>query len=118
MSIDEMLGSIRKTLNETGASGRTYIFFSSDNGYHLGDYSMVQGKQTPFDIDIRVPLIACGPNVAKASLQQAIVSNIDLAPTFASLAGVQLTGDPDGKDMQHLLRKKIQKRSIGAISPS
>jgi arylsulfatase A-like enzyme len=106
MSIDEMLGNIRKVLNEAGISRRTYIFFSSDNGYHLGDYSMLQGKQTPFDIDIRVPLIAAGPHVAKGSLQQAIVSNIDLAPTFAALAGVTLPGTADGKDIQHLLREK------------
>jgi N-acetylglucosamine-6-sulfatase len=119
MSIDEMLGSIRKTLNETGASSNTYIFFSSDNGYHLGDYSLLQGKQTAFDIDIRVPLIACGPHVAKGSLQQAIVSNIDLAPTFAELAGAQLTVTPDGRDIQHLLReqntKKINWRNFAII---
>jgi len=109
MSIDEMLGSLRKMLNQAGVSGRTYIFFSSDNGYHLGDYSMVQGKQTPFDIDIRVPLIAYGPKVAKGSLQQALVSNIDLAPSFAGLAGTQLKGAPDGRDIQHLLREKTEK---------
>lgn len=100
LSIDEMLGNIRKTLNETGISNQTYIFFSSDNGYHLGDYSMFQGKQTPFDIDIKVPLVVCGPAVAKGALQQAIVSNIDLAPTFASLAGTKLNGNPDGKNIQ------------------
>lgn len=118
-SIDEMLGSIRKLLNQTGISSNTYIFFSSDNGFHLGDYSMLQGKQTAFDIDIRVPLIAAGPNVAKGSLQQAIVSNIDLAPTFAALADVQLTGEPDGKDIQHLLRdqntEKISWRNFAII---
>ena len=119
MSIDEMLGSIRKLLNQTGVSSHTYIFFTSDNGYHLGDYSMLQGKQTPFDIDIRVPLIACGPNVAKGSWQQGIVSNIDLAPTFAALAGAQLTGEPDGRDIQHLLREqnteKINWRNFAII---
>ncbi|MBN8672532.1 MAG: sulfatase [Chitinophagales bacterium] len=119
MSIDEMLGSIRKTLNETGASSNTYIFFSSDNGYHLGDYSLLQGKQTAFDIDIRVPLIACGPHVAKGSLQQAIVSNIDLAPTFVALAGAQLTVQPDGRDIQHLLleqnTEKINWRNFAII---
>ncbi len=106
MSIDEMLGNIRKVLEQNGISGHTYIFFSSDNGYHLGDYSMVQGKQTPFDIDINVPLIACGPHVAKGSWQQAIISNIDLAPTFAALAGAQLTAEPDGKDIQQFLREQ------------
>ena len=119
MSIDEMLGSIRKLLNQTGVSNHTYIFFSSDNGYHLGDYSMLQGKQTPFDIDIRVPLIAWGPNVAKGSRQEAIVSNIDLAPTFTALAGAQLKREPDGRDIQYLLREqyteKINWRSFTII---
>jgi arylsulfatase A-like enzyme len=114
-----MLGRIRKTLKENGLSNNTYIFFSSDNGYHLGDYSMVQGKQTPFDIDIRVPLIATGPGVSKGGLQEAIVSNIDLAPTFAALAGGQLTGAPDGNNMQYLLRKentqKIDWRNFAII---
>lgn len=109
MSIDDMLGSIRKVLKETGTSNHTYIFFSSDNGYHLGDYSMLQGKQTPFDIDIRVPLIGYGPAISAGTLQEAIVSNIDLAPTFAALAGVQLPGAPDGKDIQHLLRQDTRK---------
>ena len=119
MSIDEMLGRIRKTLNETGASSHTYIFFTSDNGYHLGDYSMLQGKQTLFDIDIRVPLIVSGPHVAKGSLQQSIVSNIDLAPTFSALAGTQLTGEPDGRDIQNLLdeqnTEKINWRNLAII---
>jgi arylsulfatase A-like enzyme len=105
-SIDEMLGRLRKTLNEMGVASNTYIFFSSDNGYHLGDYSMMQGKQTPFDIDIRVPLIAAGPKVANGKLQEAIVSNIDLAPTFAALAGVKLSGEPDGRNIEHLLLEK------------
>jgi N-acetylglucosamine-6-sulfatase len=110
MSIDEMLGNIRKTLTETGASNNTYIFFSSDNGYHLGDYSMLQGKQTPFDIDIRVPLIAIGPKFAKGSLQEAIVSNIDLAPTFAAMAGTKLTDNPDGRDIQPFLLEQTTKK--------
>ena len=119
MSIDEMLGNIRKVLKETGVSNQTYIFFSSDNGYHLGDYSMLQGKQTPFDIDIRVPLIAIGPKVAQGSLQEAIVSNIDLAPTFAAMAGTKLKDNPDGRDIQALLleqtTKKINWRNFAII---
>jgi arylsulfatase A-like enzyme len=106
MSIDEMLGGIRRILKETGAAEHTYIFFSSDNGYHLGDYSMLQGKQTPFDIDIQVPLIACGPGVAKGKWQPAIVSNIDLAPTFAALCGAKLPAEPDGKSIELLLGEK------------
>jgi hypothetical protein len=31
--------------------------FSSDNGYHLGEYRLREGKQTPYDMDVRVPLV-------------------------------------------------------------
>ncbi len=119
LSIDEMLGKIRTVLEQTGEAKNTFIIFSSDNGYHLGDYSMLQGKQTPFDIDIRVPLVVYGPGVAKGKLQQSIVSNIDLAPTFAALAGIDLNGDPDGKDIHSLLSdgktEKIKWRNFAII---
>lgn len=119
MSIDEMLGHIRKVLNETGAAANTYIFFSSDNGYHLGDYGLFHGKQTPFDIDVRVPLIVVGPGVAQGYGQDEIVSNIDLAPTFAAMAGIPMNGDPDGHDIGHLLKdintRKTEWRNFAII---
>jgi arylsulfatase A-like enzyme len=52
-AIDKMIGQIRATLEKIGKDKNTYIIFSSDNGLHMGEYSLNPGKQTPYDIDIR-----------------------------------------------------------------
>lgn len=107
-AIDEMLGRIRKVLAETGNTNKTYIFFSSDNGFHLGDYSMRSGKMTPYDIDIRVPLIVCGPDVVAGKNQEKLVSNIDLASTFTEIAGTTVPGFADGKSIMPFFKNSTQ----------
>ena len=47
----------------TASRDNTYIVFSSDNGYHMGDHRLLPGKMTAFDTDIRVPLVVAGPGV-------------------------------------------------------
>jgi arylsulfatase A-like enzyme len=54
------------------------------------------GKQTAFDIDIRVPLIVAGPGVEGASSSSLIVQNVDLRPTLDSLAGIRPQSQVDG----------------------
>ena len=78
LAIDKMISDIRATLRAVGKDRNTYIFFSSDNGYHMGDYSLLPGKMTPFDTDIKVPLVVIGPGVMKQEVKQ-IAQNIDLS---------------------------------------
>ena len=59
-AIDKMIGQIRSTLAELG-DHNTYVIFSSDNGLHMGEYSLRPGKMTPFETDIHVPLVVVGP---------------------------------------------------------
>jgi arylsulfatase A-like enzyme len=53
---DKMIGQIRSMLAALGMDRDTYVVFSSDNGLHMGEYSMRLGKMTPFDIDVHVSL--------------------------------------------------------------
>ena len=101
-AIDKMIGQIRATLEALGYHN-TYIFFSSDNGLHMGEYSLRPGKMTPFEIDIHVPLIVVGPGVPKGHVVNTIVENIDLCPTFIELAGVSSSISPDGHSLVRLL---------------
>ena len=55
-----MIGSIRATLRKAGVLDRTVVVFTSDNGLHMGEHGLNPGKQTAFDTDINVPLIAAG----------------------------------------------------------
>jgi N-acetylglucosamine-6-sulfatase len=101
-SIDEMIGHLFDTLGRTGALDNTYFVFTSDNGYHIGQHRLQAGKQTAYDSDIRVPLIVRGPGVAHGSAT-AMTMNVDLAPTFAALAGAGVPDFVDGQSLVPLL---------------
>ena len=62
-AVDKLLADTEATLAAEHLTDKTYIVFSSDNGYHLGQHRLDRGKQTAFDTDIRVPLIVAGPGV-------------------------------------------------------
>lgn len=100
-AIDRLIGEVRALLRAQGATN-TYLIFSSDNGLHLGDWSLRAGKMTPFDTDIRVPLIVVGPGVAAGATVDSIVENIDLCPTFTELAGATPSTPPDGRSLVSL----------------
>ena len=78
-------GSVKRILASVGPN--TYVVLTSDNGFHLGQNGMGRGKGTPYDTDVRVPLLVTGPGVVPGTRQE-VTSNIDLAPTFEELAGL------------------------------
>ena len=84
-SIDQLLADTLETLARKGLTERTYIVFSSDNGYHLGQHRIVEGKRTAFDTDIRAPLIVVGPGVPHGRVVHQVVQNTDLYSTFVEL---------------------------------
>jgi N-acetylglucosamine-6-sulfatase len=92
-SIDNMIETIESTLAADGVSNDTYIVFSSDNGLHMGQYRLMPGKLTAFDTDIRVPLIVVGPGIPAGAQTDAMAENVDLAKTFAGIAGTTMPGD-------------------------
>jgi arylsulfatase A-like enzyme len=102
-AVDKMINEIRATLVSLGIADKTYVVFSSDNGYHMGDYSLRPGKMTPFDTDINVPLVIVGPGVARGQVRTEIVENVDLCPTFTDLGGGQGPTKVDGHSLASLL---------------
>jgi N-acetylglucosamine-6-sulfatase len=96
--------STRRLLPDAaGALDNTYIVFMSDNGYHLGEHGIPIGKQSPYDESLRVPLIVRGPGVAAGAVVDSMALNLDLAPTFAELAGAAPADFVDGRSLVPLL---------------
>jgi arylsulfatase A-like enzyme len=98
-SVDEMVEAVVEELRANGTLDRTYVFYSSDNGWHMGEHRLGPGKNTPYEEDIRVPLLVRGPGVPPGSVIQSMVVNIDLAPTIAELAGVAPPPWVDGRSI-------------------
>jgi N-acetylglucosamine-6-sulfatase len=102
-AVDDMIGNIESTLQARGLADNTYIVFSSDNGYHMGEHRLLPGKMTAFDTDIRVPLVVAGPGVPAGKTTK-IAENVDLRPTFDGIAGATVSRSVDGHSLVSLLR--------------
>jgi len=103
LAVDDMIGKLVKSLRDSCELDNTYIFFTSDNGFHLGQHRLGAGKWTPYEEDIRVPLIVRGPGVPEGETLHHMVLNNDLAPTFADLAEAKTPDFVDGRSLVPLL---------------
>ncbi|KAM8743452.1 glucosamine (N-acetyl)-6-sulfatase (Sanfilippo disease IIID), b [Acanthopagrus schlegelii] len=98
LSVDDMVEMLVKKLESIKELNNTYIFYTSDNGYHTGQFSLPIDKRQLYEFDIRVPLVVRGPGIKPKQTLQAPVLNIDLAPTIMDIAGVNLsTVNMDGQ---------------------
>jgi N-acetylglucosamine-6-sulfatase len=101
-SVDEAIQHIINRLAAKGILEETYVLFTSDNGYHLGQHRLRNGKTQIYEEDIRVPLIVRGPNVPVGATFEHFVLNIDFAPTIAELAGIGPGHSVDGQSFVEL----------------
>jgi arylsulfatase A-like enzyme len=105
-AVDRGIETLVNTLQKAGQLDNTYFVFTSDNGFHLGQFRMPSGKQTAYETDIHLPLMVRGPGVAPGSTVDALVGNTDLAPTFADMGGAQVPSFVDGRSFLPLLLGK------------
>lgn len=94
VDLDRMLGVILDGLTSLGqeVADSTYVIFTSDNGYHLGEHKLVFGKQQPYDHDVRVPFYVTGPGIQANVTRLHPATHVDLAATLVELAGATPTG--------------------------
>jgi arylsulfatase A-like enzyme len=98
-----MLKGLRTQLDQLGVARNTYVVFTSDNGFHLGQHRLPPGKETAFDTDVQVPLVITGPGVEAGQHSDALASNVDLRPTFDHIAGASISPKVDGRSLLPLL---------------
>lgn len=99
--LDWSIGKIQKTLIDLKLDDNTLIIFTSDNGpwlvqmEHGGSAGLLSdGKNSTYEGGMRVPGIARWPGKIKTNvISEALISNMDILPTLASLAGANLPAD-------------------------
>jgi N-acetylglucosamine-6-sulfatase len=97
-AVDEAIAGIVEALRAAGRLERAYIVFVTDNGFLLGEHRRT-AKLVPYEESIRMSMLVRGPGVRAGVVNEALVGNIDLAPTIAALAGVTPPGFVDGRSL-------------------
>ena len=110
-SLDEGIGQIIETLAARGELDNTYIIYTSDNGYHLGQHRFLNGKFQVYEEDIRVPLIIRGPGVEAGATRDQMAVNIDLTPTMARWGQAAPDRVMDGQSLTPLLAEGGETRN-------
>lgn len=110
--IDWSVGQILEALQEEGLSENTLVIFTSDNGpwlsykTHGGSAGLLRGgKGGTFEGGMRVPAIFWWPGKIKPGVEMEMATTLDILPTFAKLASIDLPDDRvyDGYDITPIL---------------
>lgn len=119
--LDWSVGEVLRTIGRLGLDRRTLVIFTSDNGpwlpygNHAGSTGgLREGKGTAWEGGVRVPFIARWPGRIPAGMvSRRPLMTVDLLPTFARLAGAELTSDRriDGQDSWSILAGQRRKSS-------
>lgn len=102
-AVDRAVGDIVEALDETGRLENTLIVFMSDNGMSWGEHRWHR-KSVAYEEAIHVPmLVRFDAMIDEPRGDDSLALNIDLAPTFAAVAGVEAAG-AEGRSLLPLLR--------------
>jgi len=105
-SVDHNLGRFLDFLDESGLAENTVVFYTSDQGFFLGDHGWFD-KRFMYEESLRMPLLVrCPKKIKPGSVNNDIVLNLDFAPTFLDLAGVSIPRDIQGRSILPLLTGK------------
>lgn len=117
--LDASTGRILDALERLGIDDRTLVVYTSDNGpwLNFGPHAgsalpLREGKGTSFEGGVRVPALMRWPGEIPAGLEfDGIAATLDLFPTIAELAGVELPAHPiDGVSLVAVLRGELEAR--------
>jgi arylsulfatase A-like enzyme len=103
LSVDDAVGSITSALETAGVMDNTIIVYLSDNGFSWGEH-WYYGKNCQYDECSKVPFIVRYPALGiTPRVDNRFILNIDLAPTFAELAGIIPPSMVNGRSFLKLL---------------
>ena len=103
-SLDDNVGRVLDYLKEQGLDKNTLVVYTSDQGFYMGEHGWFD-KRFMYEESMRTPLVMTLPEEfdRKGDIVE-MVQNIDYAPTFLELAGVDVPDDMHGESLVPLLR--------------
>ncbi|KAG2452192.1 hypothetical protein HYH02_003223 [Chlamydomonas schloesseri] len=92
LTIDQQLDRLVTKLECLGILNNTYIFFTSDNGFKLGQHNIPSEKFTYFEEDVALPFFIRGPGVPRGAYANTVqTAMVDITATILAIAGGSVT---------------------------
>jgi len=98
-AVDDLIDAMFERLEALDLLDNTYIIYTSDNGFHIGQHRLDPGKGCAIEEDINIPMYIRGPGVPKGETITFPTSHTDVVPTLFKLAGLPLLKTFDGLPM-------------------
>jgi N-acetylglucosamine-6-sulfatase len=109
LALDESVGRVLDHLEKSGLAKNTLVLYMGDNGFSFGEHGLID-KRHAYEESIRVPMLAWGPGlIAPGTKVDAMVLNVDVAPTLLDAASARTSATMDGRSFLPLL----QGRKVG-----
>lgn len=108
--VDRELGRLLEALGDLGLLDDTLVVVTSDHGEGLGQHQEATHADLIYDSTMRVPLILSNPKLFPAGrvIRDRLAATIDVVPTLASLAGLDIATPVDGIDLTGaVVRKRV-----------
>ena len=103
-AVDESVGRMLKYLDDNDLAKNTIVIYSSDQGFFLGEHGWYD-KRWMFEESFRMPFLARWPGViTPGSQSNQLIQNIDYAPTFLDIAGLDVPEEVQGRSLTPLFK--------------
>lgn len=107
-SVDDQVGRLLDYLDEEGLTENTAVFYTSDQGFYLGEHGWFD-KRFMYEESLGTPLLVRIPGYAEAgSSSKALVQNLDFAETFLDLAGADIPEAMQGLSLLSPIRESAR----------
>ncbi|MBM3740412.1 MAG: sulfatase [Acidobacteria bacterium] len=104
-AIDEGVGRLMQTLEETGQRKNTLVVFTSDQGLAFGQHGFRGTKVAAYDANVRSPLIFSMPGrIPEGKVCNTPVTGVDIPPTIYQFAGLKQPWEMHGHDLTPLIK--------------
>ena len=103
-SLDDEVGRLLDYLEENDLLDNTLVVYASDQGFYMGEHGWFD-KRFMYEESMHTPLVMRLPKgYERRGDVEELVQNIDYAPTFLEIAGVEVPEDMHGVSLLPLLR--------------
>ncbi|MEM8523393.1 MAG: sulfatase [Bacteroidota bacterium] len=103
LAVDDNVGRLMDYLKSNDLEKNTLVIYTSDQGFFTGEHGWYD-KRFMYEPSLAIPLVFRYPNQIRSGIRHdAMIQNVDLAPTILDFADVDIPADMQGKSLVNIL---------------